>query len=405
MLGDGFYFISIAFMIGKLSGDSANVGINVALETLPFLVLGPYAGAIADRVDRRKIVVNADILCFALLALFALTVPIFGSPPIWAFYVNSVLYGCIRVFFHPAKNAAIPRIVPAEDLPEANAANSAMSNFMPLLSLGFSAAILSQLYNLQPNLFFLASVGLNALSFLVSAVFCWQLPSIEPTREEVEARPHVLEDIRIGLSFLKSRKDLLAHVGLSFLTSVSISPFFVFYVESNKQWFGGHPSGITYNEAIFFAGMVIMSAYLPKFKIKRVGLAWIWGIAPIGFAVAMMAFSRVFGVYLFWNLVCGLALPFALLPMGNYVQVTVPDNFRGRHGSILTLVSTGAMPIGSYLGAIIISRIGLVPGYLAMGTCMAVAALLGLLVKPFREAALPDQALVEPEPEPEKAIA
>lgn len=389
VLGDGFYFISFAFMVEKVTGQPKYVGYNLFWETLPFVLLGPFAGAIADRIDRRKIVLASDLACGILIGSLSLLTYFVPRPPVEIFFLISALMGSVRVFFHPAKNAAIPRLVPDDLLEDANSVNGAVSNLMPLISLAVTATVLSAIYEKQPQWFFVLATGLNSLSFLVSAYFVAKLPPIVPDRSDVH-ETSALQDAAAGVSFLKTRADLAMYLGLVMITHLSMSPFFVFYVASNKEWFGGKPRFIAFCEAIFSLGMVLSSLAVPKFKIRKVGLAWILAVIALGLSIAVMGLSKHEFPYLFWNFACGLFLPFAILPMNTYIQRTVPDEYRGRYNSLSTIVSSAAYPIGGVLGAQLLSGMGLQGGYYGMGIAMSIGALLGFLSAPFRTSLLPE---------------
>ena len=85
IFGDSCYYIVNAFMIQKLTGSAALVGVAGALETLPYLFIGPYAGVVVDRVDRKRIMLLSDLTSFLTLALLGATVAGFaGKPPVEA---------------------------------------------------------------------------------------------------------------------------------------------------------------------------------------------------------------------------------------------------------------------------------------------------------------------------------
>jgi len=179
-LGDSFYNIVFLFMVMETTKNVALTGFVAAMEWLPFLLLGPYSGVIADRIDRRRIMLSSDLVSANVLAAFGAIVLITGSAPLWALFVTPLILSAARVFFMPAKSAAIPRLVPADKLQIANALSATTQNMMPLLSLPLSATILAALFKLSPQAFLVSAVSLNMLSFLVSAYFIRRLPEIVP---------------------------------------------------------------------------------------------------------------------------------------------------------------------------------------------------------------------------------
>ena len=89
-------------------------------------------------------------------------------------------------------------------------------------------------------------------------------------------------------------------------------------------------------EGAFFTGMILSGAIVGKRKIKRPGVAFIWGIVILGLTIAAMAFSRSVWLFAFWNFAAGIGVPLAHIPTQTYIQTTVPDHYRGRVNSLLT---------------------------------------------------------------------
>src|SRR5512141_456562 len=83
-LGDSIYYVAFMFMAQSVTGSFAMVGYVGAMEMLPYMLFGPYAGVLADRMDRRKVMLYSDLASAAFLLGFAVLVSAFGgSPPTW----------------------------------------------------------------------------------------------------------------------------------------------------------------------------------------------------------------------------------------------------------------------------------------------------------------------------------
>ena len=142
-LGDALYYVVFMFMVGKVTGSIAMVGYVGALETIPFFLFSAYSGVLADRIDRKKIMLVSDLICGGILAAFAAAAYFNPKPHIAVIGAIAFALSTIRVFFWPAKNASIPRLVPPEMVMEANALSSITHNLMFLAGLGFSASVLT----------------------------------------------------------------------------------------------------------------------------------------------------------------------------------------------------------------------------------------------------------------------
>lgn len=395
-LGDSFYYVAFMFMVKKVTGSDQMVGTVGALETVPFLIFGPYAGVLADRVDRRQIMLFSDLICGAFLVLFGAAIYLHGSPALPLLLVAPFLLSSARVFFMPAKNAAIPAIVPMEWLMKANSLSMMTQNLMPLLSLSLSAGVLSILYTQSPKIFYVSVVVINSLSFWGSAWFVTRLPNLRPDRKDVVS--HVLADLRDGVRYLRGRRDLIVLTILLAIFRLAVAPFFVVYLAANDAWFGGKPQTVMWFEGSFFAGMVLSSSFLSRLRPKHPGRWFSAGLAVAGVTVGAMGFTPSFWLFILWNALAGLAIPFADIPMIAYVQATVPDAYRGRVNAAREMVATGVMPIGMAFAGLMVSRVGITWSFLAMGLGMTGACLYGFLDAGLRDAEMPDSDPVETAP-------
>jgi DHA3 family macrolide efflux protein-like MFS transporter len=303
--------------------------------------------------------------------------------------VTAATLSTSRVFFMPARGAAVPALVPAEMLLKANSLSAATQNFMPLISLSLSAGVLAILYAVSPTWFFLSAILLNMLSFVGSAIFVAKLPKILPDREAVH-EVHPIQDLKDGVAYVRGRHELWVMLGLQVLLNLMISPFFVVYLAANKAWFNDMPQNLAWLEFSFFLGMVISSAVVGKFKIARPGLAYIVSIVGVGVAVAMMGFTPYFWPFVCWNVLAGLFIPFGNIPVNTYMQITVPDAFRGRVNSAWTMAGIGVQPLGLSLGGVLVQDVGIVGGFVTMGAGMAAAAMVGLIDGRFRRMTMPE---------------
>src|SRR5579862_8820226 len=109
-LGDAFYYIAFMFMVQKVTGSSVMVGYVGALEALPFLLLGSYAGVVVDRLDRRRIMLLSDLCSGLALVGLAACIWLQRQPPVWALLVTPFVLSSVRCFFMPAKSASIPSL-------------------------------------------------------------------------------------------------------------------------------------------------------------------------------------------------------------------------------------------------------------------------------------------------------
>ena len=388
-MGDSLYMLVFLYVVDQLTGNPAMVGYVGAVQALPFLFLSPFAGAIADRLDRRKLMVWSDMFSFGVLALLVATVTLLGRTPIWLIFVSAFMLSVSAVIFMPAKSAAIPRLVRSENLPAANSLSMATQNTMLLVGLAFSATLLAQIQALFPNQFFPAAIIINALTFFASALFVRRLPAIVPNREEVEDH-HPLKEAADGIRYAWARPVLRAALLMICGLQIFISPFMVVHITVNKAWFDGKYATLASFEIGFLAAVAAASFGAAKFTIHRPGRSFGLVILALGFFVTLMGWTPVYLPYLMLNIACGLVIPFADLPMMTYRQRIVEDAFQGRVNSLFGMIGYVAQPVSMACAGMILAAVGPKFMYAIMGGGMMLVALIGLAFAPLRNSTMPE---------------
>ena len=206
-IGDWFYTIAIFSLLLELTGKAQSVAIGLVLWVLPQTFIGPIAGAVNDRISRRKVMIFADL---ARVVIVGSMVLVRSAQTAWLIYPLIFLETVMAGFFEPARNSVIPNITPERDVIVANTLASTTWSFnLAIGSLigGVVAATLGRQ----------AVFVINALSFLVSAMFIRQMKFDEPhvTHQRLTLR-EVFDSLAHGRGFPLHRANLrmLAMVSL-----------------------------------------------------------------------------------------------------------------------------------------------------------------------------------------------
>ncbi len=387
--GDAMYFLVFLFMADRMTGDSRAVAWVGAVGALPYLLLSAYAGVVADRYDRRVVMLASDVVSFFLLAFFAAWLALGFGVPLALLLVMSGTLGMVNVFFAPAKSSAIPRLVPPEQLSEANGLSAATQNLMPLVGLALSGTLLAAIEKGFPQIFFLAAVTLNALTFVFSAACIARLPAILPqpaeTHHDVDRRSDFIE----GWRYVRRTPVLRASLVITFILNAAISPFMVVYVAVNREWFGGRYGTLATFEASFVAMMLVFSLVLAKRPVRRVGLSVIVANIAVGLLVMAMSGAKDFALFLALNMLCGVGVPYLQIPLQTYLQLIVEDAYRGRVSSLIQMVSLGIQPLSIAVAGFLLHAWGAPAMFLLMGGGLVAGAVYAASVKAFRTAAIP----------------
>lgn len=401
--GDAVYALVLLFMAGHVTKDPMVVGIVGVLQALPYVFLGPIAGMLADRLDRRKLLVFSDfssVIITVVLAVYAYYNPM---PHVYALYAAALALACVNVFFAPARSAAIPRLVPADRLSEANGLAMATQQFMGMVGLALSAGILGLVFKVMPQYFFFSAVLVNTITFGVSAFFLSRLPSIKPDRTLAEdaraegffgaishAMSNVVSETKDGIKIIRKDQVISVALLLNIFGTLFISGFMVVYIAVNQDWYGGAFSTLAWIELSFAVAMVIFSVVVGKMDLRRPGLSFSWAQGAIGLLVVAMAWSKPYWLFIVMNALCGVVLPFIILPLNIYMQTAVHDSFRGRVNSAFSMVTLGMMPIGIALTGFMLKILGIEASFIVMGVGLALSGFAGFLFPKFIAARIPD---------------
>ena len=210
--GDWLYNVALLAYVYDRTGSTAWLAATTAARVLPVVVLGPFGGVLADRYDRRRLMILADViragLMVALLASAAAGVPVIVAP------VLAALATAASAPYPACTAASVARLVPAEDLAGANAVRSIVGPFCIVLGPVIGAAVLA-VSDAQ------TAFGLNALTFVVSAVAIASIPAGDAFRpgRGAEERPHVFREMAEGAAALLSQRGVLRLVGADILAS------------------------------------------------------------------------------------------------------------------------------------------------------------------------------------------
>lgn len=412
--GDVLYFLVFLWWAGQIAGP-AGAGLVGACSVGTAVVLSLYAGTVADRVDRRKIMFVSDIVCGTMLFGLLALVIVQPMPPLWMLCAFAIMLKCGYVFQMPARGAAIPRLVPEERLLEANSLNMTFQMMMPLVGMALGAFVLGAIFKLSSTLAYEVTFGLNAATFFVSAVFMARLPAIPPERT-TEAKSPFLE-AKAGLKFVFGhpiiRTATLVFTGFQFF----VGPFMTAYVASAQTTFVGGVSVfgfvlkgapvLAFLEVGFFGGFVLGSAVFYRRPLTRAGIVFPLFMCLSSLAIVPLGFTS--SVWVFWalNFACGVFMPFAVIPVETLLQQETPDEFRGRMNAAVGTLTAASAPIAMALGGFFITLIGLDWTYAAMGIGLFLSCLAGLLSPAFRNSRVKavGSDSITPEENPVPAIA
>jgi MFS family permease len=332
--------VAQSWLVFDLTKSSFFLGLDDFLGQLPILLFTLIGGVIADRHDRRRLLIGSQYIQMATAFTLAALV-YFRVVTIWQILALSFATGFAQAFGGPAYQSLIPSLVRKQDLPNAIALNSIQFNlarvFGPLLAGATLAAFGTAM-----------CFGLNGLSFLVVivALLSLTIKHIPP----VDRKP-MLQELKGGLSYVRGQPAIVALTVLAFLTTFLGLPLLTFLPVFARDIFHGDVGRYSQMMAFSGAGAVIgalVVAWLGRFK--RMGLTLLLVQAVFGALIAAFALSRVLWVSSALLFLAGGALIVVFSMTASLVQLLVPDHLRGRVVSIYMVAFRGGMPLGSLAG-------------------------------------------------------
>lgn len=393
-LGDWLDFLAlIAIIVYRWDlGPSALAALSVAVA-LPRVLLSPMAGVLADRRSRKSIMVGCD------LARAVVVMGLIWAPDLPSVLVLVAAKGIFSTFFSPARSATIPATVPEDDLLAANSLSQTSAQLSKVVGPVVGGILVA---TAGPR----AAFAVDALTFLVSALFLSLLPALAPTRssQEEEAGAGFWTDFREGIVYLVRRRTLAVAIG-----SMSAALFMMFIIDSmgvlalrvlgvDEALFGVAVGSIGLGTIAGAMAVAQWGKRFHPFAIMGAGqLVFGLGVGLLG----MAAVANLQGTGLGWMLVygiIGLAAAGVMVPYGYVVQRETPRDLMGRVFATADGIETGFQLVAPPLGAVMAEVWGVGPVLAGAGGALA---LIGIVVATLR----PAVGLELPQPDLEGGVA
>jgi MFS family permease len=313
-----------AFLIGTLG----------LAQFIPFLLLTPVAGLVADRMDRRFVGAASSLLdlTVALSLIAANTLGVISLPLL---FVMAALHGAARVFIGPAISSIVPNVVPAEILPKAVATGSIAWQSASVLGPALGGFLLAR----NDALPYVWSAILLSIA-TVALLFIKPLP-VQPKSTEPPLR-----QISEGARFVWRERFLLGCVSLDLFAvllggATAMLPAFAYDVLHVGD------EGLGLLRAAPALGAALVALFLAFFPLSRnVGPKMLWAVAIFGAATLAFALSKSFPVSLAMLALLGAADQVSVFVRGTLVQLNTPDEMRGRVSSISGLAISASNELG-----------------------------------------------------------
>ncbi|MGH2488662.1 MAG: MFS transporter [Candidatus Limnocylindria bacterium] len=369
-IGDWLYLVALLVVVYNSGASPVLLGIVGAARIVPYILLSVPAGIVADRYDRRLILIVTDIARGAImLALTALTL-LDGS--IFLIVALSLLAACFSAFFSPAIGSLIPSLVTDErELGPANAAWSSLDNLAFIIGPAVAAILIA--VGSIPLAFFL-----NAVTFLVITAVLWRLPTDKRRAEASRADAAEAGSTSLRESVRPVLRPL-SGLGLINLFDGFVSGgLAVLTVVIAVEVLGAGDAGTGWlNAAIGLGGLIGAVIAGPMTLRRRLEIPLAVGGVTLGVGVILVGQSTVLIAALAAMAVATAGMLLLEVVATTIFQRAVPDSIRGRTIGAMDTLTVSAYALGAFLAPILAAATGPVVVLLGFGVAMVAATLVG----------------------------
>lgn len=337
-VGQAMTALAISLQVYDITRSSFSVGLVGLFSLVPLVVFGLYGGAIADTVDRRKLGLYSSLGAAALSVALA-GAALLDYHRVWFLYAVVALQAVCGALSGPARSAMIPRLLPAEQLPAANALNSVTMTFGTMVGPALGGLIVA-LGGYQ------AAYLIDAVTFSAALYAMWRLPSMKPDRaDEARGRASVVD----GLRFLGTRPNIRMTFFTDMAAMVLAQPKALFPAIA-VLWYGGDAKTVGLMVAAIAAGALLGGLFSGwQGRIRRHGLAILLSVAAWGAAMAAFGITRNLWLGLFFLALAGCADTVSMVFRSTMLQAATPDEMRGRLQGVFIVVVAGGPRLGDFL--------------------------------------------------------
>jgi MFS family permease len=368
-----------SWLVYRLSGSAELLGLVAFASQGPVFLLAQIGGAVADRHDRRRILVLTQIASMILAgALAALTLS--GTVLVWEIFGLAALMGVVNAFDIPTRQAFVVEMVGREDLANAIALNSSMFNAARLLGPAVAGVLVAVV---GEGWCFLS----NAVSYLavIAGLLAMRLPAFSKNR----VKASMLVQVGQGFAFVHASRPIRAVLLLIGLMSLLGIPYAVLMPIFADRILGGGPEHLGMLMSASGLGAMLGAMVLAsRASLSGIGRSITKAVILFGAMLILFAYSHWFWLSALLLVPVGFFQMTHMASSNTLIQSMVPDAYRGRVMAIYAMMFMGMAPIGALLAGYLAGAVG-APATVALGglACIAGGTVFGLALPGLREEA------------------
>ena len=369
LIGTWMQSIAQSWLVLQMTGSGTALGLVVALQTLPVLLLGPYGGVVADRVDKRRLMIALQSM-MGVLALVLGVLTVTGAVRLWQVFVLAFLLGLNNAFENPARQAFVLEMVGPQDLRNAVSLNSVLVNAARAVGPAVAGVLIA---TVGTGVCFLVNAG--SFVAVVASLMRMDLSLLQPSPAQVRGKGQLLE----GFRYVRRTPELAVPLVMMAVIGCLAYEFQVVLPQVAKSAFSGNAQAYGFMTATMGIGAVIGGLWTAArgttglSALNRAAL--LFGVAILLAAIAPTLWTELIALALVG------AGSVSFLAKGNStLQLQADPQMRGRVMALWSVAFLGSTPIGGPIAGAVSeyegARYGLLLGALA---CLA-AGLAGVVI-------------------------
>ncbi|WP_413303818.1 MFS transporter [Bacillus sp. 1P10SD] len=370
IFGTAIYQFALGLYVLKLTGSAISFAATLILGIIPMIVINPFAGVIADKFNKKRLIVSMDLLNGVLLVVVYLLSNIVGFE-LWLIYVTTILMTVFSTFFGVALESAKPNIVSKNMLMNINSISKIIDSVSSIMG-PMLGGIVFAIFDIR------TFIMINGISFIFSGISMMLINFKQFKHQSNEEKPkekiHFFREIKDGFQYITARKNILN----LFILLISLNFFLGFtvivplpYIMNTVLGLGSKNFGII--QGSFPIGMIV-GALLVKKITEKMSYSLLLRYLSVSLAIFMMSlglpiiiekfqFATLFYVF-YYSLVMfliGSIVALIDIPFSYIMQNEIPDEYRGRVLSIGISIGKAMLPLALVISGVLLT---LIPSYI-----------------------------------------
>lgn len=338
-IGTWMQIVAQSWLVYRLSHSAFLLALDQFLGGIPIFLFSLIGGVVADRVERRKILLSSQYVQMASAAVLTILVAT-GTVHVWHILCLSFISGFAQAFGGPAYQALIPTLVEKEDMPNAIALNSIQFNVAVMVGPALAGQALAKLGETW-------CFGLNAVSFLAPII---SLSIISARFLPLKTTESMLASLKQGIRFTRKQGSMEALIVLAFFMTFLSMPMRTYIPVFVKDIFHRGPETFGNLLALMGLGSICGSLGVASAgNFKRKGLVALGALACLGAGISGFALSKSLPLSETFLVVVGASMMAVFATVNSLVQLITTNEMRGRVMSVYNFAFRGGMPMGNLL--------------------------------------------------------